>query len=343
MLFRSAVLQHDQYQWIRISAIRQLVQGETSFTLNIGILPPAPFFPGGGPGYTLAPTSFFHIDGVQAEYGRVAGRFLDTTVTGVNSIQNPSHPDTTISVGQISSIGGGKSNYIANYDLKYDRLKNSLDLVMPHGSTWCLKPGIPTYDYPDLKESLIPSASFEKDLGKWVGNNSGLNRVISRGTLSGDYVTHGAAYCRVGTHGTSNATKVFGIHTENISVYQGHGYYLSVALRPENSDSTGTYTVRVDFYALGGTEVKVYYGEIDGAMQFSPVTNVFTGSYTDRTDEFRQKVVTISNTDRWSFVNLVMPAYTTENVSYAVLTVTYTPDTFVAGQAFHIDRAVFRE
>ena len=105
-----SVLQHDQYQWIRISAIRQLVQGETSFKLTIGINPPAPFFPGGPAGYTLGPTAFFHIDGVQAEYGRVAGRYLDTSITGVSTIQNPANVNTFLTLGQVPSNHGGRSS-----------------------------------------------------------------------------------------------------------------------------------------------------------------------------------------------------------------------------------------
>jgi hypothetical protein len=184
-------------------------------------------------------------------------------------------------------------------------------------------------------------------LGGWTGNNSILNRVVSRGSLFGDFVTHGAAYCKVISSGTNSSTKAFGIHTDQFKVYAGRGYYSSIALRPNNSNSTsGTYKLRVDYYTEGDSQIKVYYGLTDLATNtyaFSVSTSSFVGAYSEVTDTYRQKVVSITRTDRWAFVNLIMPAFSTVGASYAVLTVTYTPATFVAGQAFHIDRSIFRE
>jgi hypothetical protein len=330
------VVQHDQYQWMRIHAIRQLLQGETSFTLSITLTPPAGF------AYTLAPTSQFWIDGVQAEYGRIANKYLEPTASTTGTLPNPGNPAVNMYVAQLPSSNAGKSSYIFNYGVKMSRLKNSLPLVMPNGSSWAVKPGTPTLDYPDLANSLIPSASFEKDLGTWSPVNSNLQRVISGGTLSGDYVTHGAAYCLVTTAGSSG-NKTFGITTAHIPVFGGNGYYNSVAIRPANKNSLGLYKVRIDYYSAGGATIPVYYGLVGANYVYSISTAVFTGAYSDVTNAYREQDVTITHADRWAFVNLVMPAYSTQGASYAILTVTYAPDTFSSTQAFHLDRVVFRQ
>jgi len=333
---RTAVVQHDQYQWIRLHDVRQLLQGETSFTLSLTLVPPTGF------AYTLAPTSVVFIDGAQAEYGRIAGKFVNPSATGVGTLSNPSNPSTNIYAAQIKSNHGGKSSYIFNYGVKMSRLKNSLSLIMPHESTWCVRAGTPTLDYPDLDKSLIPSASFEKNLGTWTGVSSTLNRVVSKGTLAGDFATHGAAYCLITTAGSSQ-NKTFGITTAQIPVFGGNGYYSSIAVRPANSNSLGTYKLRIDYYSAGGAVIPVYYGLVGTNYIYSNITTVFTGAYSNVTDTYRQKVVTISNTDRWAFMNLVMPAYSTQGASYAILTVSFTPATFNSSQAFHLDRVVFRQ
>ena len=333
---RTEVVQHDQYQWMRIHDVRQLLQGETSFTMTVSLVPPTNF------GYTLAPTSAVYFDGAQAEYGRIAGKFINPVANGVGTLPNPANPSTNIYVAQTESAHGGKSSYIFNYGVKMSRLKNSLSLVMPHEATWCVKPGTPTLDYPDLDKSLVPSASFEKDLGTWSGIRSTLNRVISNGTLAGDFATHGAAYCLV-TTAASSGNKTFGITTEHIPVFGGNGYYSSIAVRPANSSSYGTYKLRVDYYSAGGAVIPVYYGLVGTNYIYSNITTVFTGAYSDVTDTYREKTVTISHSDRWAFMNLVMPAYSTQGATYAILTVSFTPGTFNASQAFHLDRVVFRQ
>lgn len=333
---RTEVVQHDQYQWIRLHDVRQLLQGETSFTMSLTLVPPT------GLAYTLAPTSTVFIDGAQAEYGRIAGKFVNPSDAGVGVLANPSNPSTNIYVAQKESSHGGKSSYIFNYGVKLSRLKNSLALVMPHEATWCVKPGTPTLDYPDLDSSLIPSASFEKNLGSWSSIRSTLNRVVSGGTLFGDFATHGAAYCSITTAGSSQ-NKTFGITTAQIPVFGGNGYYSSIALRPANSSSYGTYKLRIDFYSAGGANIPVYYGLVGTNYIYSNITTVFTGAYSDVTNTYREKTVTLSTKDRWAFMNLVMPAYSTQGAAYAVLTVTFTPATFNSAQAFHLDRVVFRQ
>lgn len=332
----TSVVRHDQHQWIRLHNVRQLLQGETSFTMSLTLVPPT------GLAYTLAPTTTLFIDGAQAEYGRITGKFVNPSTVGVGTLPNPSNPAKNIYAAQIKSNHGGKSSYIFNYGVKMSRLKNSLSLMMPHETTWCVKPGTPTLDYPDLDQSLIQSASFEKDLGTWSSVNSTLNRVISNGTLAEEFVTHGAAYCSVKTAGSSG-NKTFGITTANIPVFSGNGYYSSIALRPANSNSYGTYKLRIDYYSAGGAPIPVYYGLVGTNYIYSNITTVFTGAYSDVTNTYREKTVTISSATRWAFLNLVMPAYSTQGASYATLTVTFTPATFNSAQAFHLDRVVFRQ
>ena len=312
------VYQHDQYQWIRIHSVRQLVPGETSFTLTINVAPPLPFYPGGAPGYTLPTTTYVHIDGVQAEYGTTPSAFTNTALSAVTSMPNPGNPSTNMWLAQIQSTAGGKSNYINNYSTKLARLTQSLPLVMPAGSSWCVKPGMPTLTYPDLTASLIPSASFERDLGSWAGVNSTISRVVSRGSYFGDNLTHGSAYCLVKTSGTGTSTKTFGITSGHIPVVPGTGYYASVALRPANTDSIGQYTLTVNFYDANGVLI--------------PAT---TGT--------RSVTANITQTNRWAYLANTFSAATTVNASYAIYSISYTPSAFYADQAFGIDRCVFRQ
>ena len=333
------VYQHDQYQWIRTHTVYQLVAGQTSFTLSIGIVPPAPFLPGGGPGYTIAPTSFFHIDGVQAEYGRVPNAFVNPSSNTTGTIVNPTDGTSLIYTTQAQSTNGGKSSYISNLTIKTQRLRDSLSLVMPIGSTWAVRVGYPTDNYPDLTESLIPSASFEKDLGQWVGVNSSLKRVVSNGSLYGQYVTHGAAYCLVSRTGSTGS---FGIKTSYVAnVLSGRGYYASAAIRPLNSVSEGSYTMRVDFYDANQVLIPVYHWS-NGIISTSlPSSSGVT--YTDVTTTYRTVTVTNTHTDRWGYIANIFPATSTVGAAYAILSVTFNPATPDATQAFEIDRVVFRQ
>ena len=336
------VYQHDQYQWIRLYDVRQLVAGETSFTATITLTAPPSFYPGGPPGYTIATTSFFHIDAAQGEYGRIPNYYVDPAATSTTTMANPGYPSANMYVGQIQSTGAGRSSYYNNFTAKYSRLLNNLPLIMPQGSTYCVKPGYPAPAYPDITESLIPSASFEKDLGSWAGNNAVISRVISRGSLFGEFLTHGMAYCLVTSSGTGTASRTFGINTGKITIVPNQGYYCSVAVRPANSNSTGSYTLRVDYYDANNAVIPVYTDSLSGGYTVNSV-NSSGGANTLSTDEARAKTFTITPTTRWAYLANTFSAATTVGASYAIVRVTYTPATFIAGQAFHIDRAVFRQ
>ena len=336
------VYQHDQYQWIRIHDIRQLIAGETYFTATITLTAPPPFYPGGAPGYTIATTSFFHIDAAQGEYGRVPNAFVDPAATTTTTMANPGYPAASMYVAQIQSTDGGRSSYFNNFKAKYSRLLSNLSLIMPQGSTYCVKPGYPAPVYPDITESLIPSASFERDLGSWAGSNSVISRVISRGSLFSEFLTHGLAYCLVTSSGTNNATKTFGINTGHITIVPNQGYYCSVAIRPANANSTGSYTLRVDYYDANNNVIPVYTDNLTGGYTVNSVDSSGAAN-TLSTDAARAKTFTVNLTTRWAYLANTFSAATTVGASYAVVRVTFTPTSWVAGQAFHIDRAVFRQ
>jgi hypothetical protein len=336
------VYQHDQYQWVRIHDIRQLIAGETYFTATITLTAPPPFYPGGAPGYTIATTSFFHIDSAQGEYGRVPNAFVDPAATTTTTMANPGYPAASMYVAQIQSTDGGRSSYFNNFKAKYSRLLSNLSLIMPQGSTYCVKPGYPAPVYPDITESLIPSASFERDLGSWAGSNSVISRVISRGSLFSEFLTHGLAYCLVTSSGTNNATKTFGINTGHLTVVPNQGYYCSVAIRPANANSTGSYTLRVDYYDANNNVIPVYTDNLTGGYTVNSVDSSGAAN-TLSTDAARAKTFTVNLTTRWAYLANTFSAATTVGASYAVVRVTFTPTSWVAGQAFHIDRAVFRQ
>lgn len=306
----------NKNQWIRIHNNRILQAGETSFTFNISVANP------GG-----STSTYFHIDGAQAEYGLVPTRFVDPTLSPLTTIvPNPLHPATNIYTTQEQNINGGKSSYISNYTVKYTRLKDTLDLVMPMGSTWKLRPTFPAKAFAELDASLIPSASFEKDLGTWAGSNATLTRAISGGTLSNQYVTHGAAYCKVKTTRTSGSPSFyFGITTDKVYIQSGSGYYCSAAIRPENSYSTGTYVLTATIYDSN-----------DAIVQYTPTGGSATNSVFTHT-------VTNTHLTRWGYMSLIAPSYTTIGGSYAIVTVEFQPASFNATQAFGIDRVIFRE
>jgi hypothetical protein len=317
----------DKYQWTRISAVKQLAVGETTFTVTIKIDPPSA-------GYVGTPTTFFHIDGVQAEYGKIPSAYINPSST-TSSVVPISGSSNTYLVDRVLNTNASRSSYFPNYEVKFSRLRNSLALVMPHGSSWSVKPGLESGGYPELVESLIPSASFENSLDKWVPENSSLVRKTSKGSLFGDQITHGTSWCEVTTSGTSNATKVFGLTSGTVPVVSGQGYYASIAIKPKNAASAGTYKLKATFYTPTGSILPVLIQ--DPAFPSDP-TKVL-----DVTAQYMEKSVTVTRTDRWAYISNTYPSLATLNAASAKLTITFIPSTFDATQSFNIDRVVFRE
>ena len=254
-----SVVQHDQYQWIRIQTTRQLLPGETSFKARLVHVSSAPYVMPG----KIPQSGFFLVDGVQAEYGRIATAFVDPNVDAI-SMPNPLHPAGNIYLTRAQSAQGGKSSYLHHWSIKSTRLKETLPLVLPYNSTWAIQRGVPLPEFSgELTSSLIPSASFERDLGKWQGIHSTLTRKYAKGTLFQESLVHGAAYCAVATSRTSgDSSYTFGITTGLIPVLSNHGYYSSVAVKPINGVASGTYTLRVDFYGPNAADVLAATGSL---------------------------------------------------------------------------------
>lgn len=285
-------------EWTRLHANRILVPGETSFTLTISL------------NTGTGAAAVFYIDGVQAEYGRIPTQFVDPAIPEVITRPNLLNPSVSMYLTKSESRDGGKSLYWPTYSDKFIRLYETLGSVLPNGSTWAIRPGKSNSQYPELVDSLIPSASFENDLGEWEGINATLLRSVPRGTLFDETCTHGTAFCRV----SASTDAEFGITYDQIAVNGGSGYYASVAIRPENTDAFGIYNLKITFY-----------DEFD--------IQVLT----------RTQTASIRRSDRWAYLSTYATGLETIGSVRATLEVTAETDTPAAGQTFHIDRAVFRQ
>jgi hypothetical protein len=320
----------DNYlYWRRISDVVQLTKGQTTVTTVISVA-----------NSTGSTSTYFHIDGAQLEPGRVASQFVDPQAanSAVVTRSNPSAPTKNIYLTQAQSAGGGTSSYFNNYATKFSRLNNTLPLVMPYGSSWCIKTGAAYPDYEDLTESLIVSASFEKDLGNWKGTNSVLTRNIAQGSLFEDTLTHGQAYCVVTNTGTPGT---FGIKVTDVDINPNGGYYISMAIKPV--EAAGDYTLTVRFYDANFDEVIVYTDNVTDRYTTSSLDQLGEAN-TISTDEARVKTFTITDTSRWAYIANTFPVSSITGASYVNISLDYTSDSgYTAMQAFYIDRVVFRQ
>ena len=311
------VIQHDQYQWIRTYAVRNLTQGETQFEVNIKLVNALPSF-------GIPQSNYFQLDGFQAEYGRTPTAFIDPSSSLTKTMPNPGNPSTTSFMNQGQSTGGGKSSYFFNYFPKLTRLYANLELVMPYGVTYCVKPGFPTLEYQgELTASIIPSASFERDLGEWVGANSFLKRIESLGTLADDITVQGTSYCRVtSTHPSSSGDNSWTISTSPLYIDEAAGYYGSIAVRP-SEDSYGIYELNVTFYGPDDSVIQEY---------------VSSAAYAPTED-----LAVRDASRRWNYIAGVYPAIDIVGATYAIFKITCTPNVFAVSQYFDVDRCVFRQ
>jgi hypothetical protein len=313
--------------WKRIHTVVQLTAGQTTvpFTLSVA--------------NTSGSTStFFHIDGVQADYGRVVSQYLDVTLGSTFAIPNPVTSGKTIWASKVQSIGGGKSSYFSNYDTKISRLYDTLGNYMPLGSNWGINPGVNSALYEDLPGAKIPSSSFEINLGEWVAVESTLQRKIAGGTLLADNVTHGQGYCRATTTGAGP----FGLRTGKIYLNPDAGYYTSIAIRPVTSDAAGDYALAVRYYDINDNEIEVYQDNLTN----NKTTNAKDSAGNNNTlitTAARTQTATITLTNRWAYIGNSFPVSSITGAAYAIISITCTPDDYIEGQAFDIDRVVFRE
>ena len=316
--------------WKRIHTVVQLTAGQTTVPFTVSVENTA--------GST---STFFHIDGVQGEYGRVVNQYLDTTLGTVFAIPNPVTSGKTIWAAKLQSTGGGKSSYFSNYDTKISRLYDTLGNYMPAGASWGINAGINSAIYEDLPGAKIPSSSFETNLSGWEAVNSTLVRKIASGTLAADNVTHGQGYCRVTTAGSSSV-KPFGLKTGKVYLTPDAGYYTSIAIRPYNSDSLGSYSLAVNYYDLNDNLIVVYQDNLTN----NKTTNALDSSGASNTvitTAARTQTVNITHTERWAYIGNSFPVSSITGAAYAIVQITFSPATYVSGQAFDIDRVVFRE
>jgi len=320
----------EKGDWKRIHTVVQLAAGATTVPFTISVS-----------NTTGSTSTYFHIDGVHGEYGRIVNQYLDITSGSTFIINNPLTSGKTIWAAKVQSVGGGKSSYFSNYGTKISRLNATLGNYMPVGGNWGIATGRSSDVYADLPNAKISSSSFENDLNGWTAVNSTLARKIASGTLLGDSVTHGQGYCRVTTAGSSG-NKPFGIKTGKIYIVADAGYYSSIAIRPINSNSLGSYTLQVDYYDINNNVIVVYQDNITGAKTTNSKDS--TGaSNSVITSTARSKTVSITHTDRWAYIGNSFPVSSITGSAYAIVNITFSPTTYVSGQGFDIDRVVFRE
>jgi hypothetical protein len=255
--------------WTRIETQRIAVAGETQFTITVALS-------NAGSG-----TKVFFLDGIQAEYGRLSTPYIDPTNVETTVLTNPSDATETISIANSLMVSSGKSYHANRYLQKTARLKSTLNSFMPSGATWSVEPFSRLIGFPDVADNLAPSGSFENSTYGWSGVSASLIRTIARGSIFDETLVQGAAYVKVRASGSGT----FGATTDLISVIPGKGYYSSVAIRPENEDSYGTYVFTLKWYDLSQNFLR------------------------EKTD-----TVVLNRNDRWAYLNIVAPGAKTVNL-----------------------------
>lgn len=245
--FYSKPTPNTSTSWVRIWATLQMAPGTTSFDLQIIN------------DLSLGVDTDSYVKNVQAEWGESPTQIINPTDPGAFTLKNPQLTSNNLYAAYNQSVDGGRSSYIAKFGIKRNRLLATLDNYTPLGSSWALKYGWPTPAVEDLIDSLVPSASFENDLGSWVTTNATLQRIIYQG-YGYDTLTHGIAYGRVTTRQiTDSVEPTFGISTDKIYVNATKGYYGSVAIRPTyGTAAEGNYSLRVDGYDINDNLLVTY-------------------------------------------------------------------------------------
>ena len=256
-------------KWVRINTQRVAEIGEETFTVTISLS-------NAGSG-----TKVFYVDGAQAEFGRISTPFINPADSTTSVSANPSNSSVNISYRKSKMINAGYSFYAENYGIKSQRLNATLPLTVPIGSSWVAGQNSSDLNLPDLTNTLLPSASFETNLAGWSGNNANLSRTLSRGTIFDELLTHGAAYCKVKSLSTGNFSAV----TDLVKVSSTKGYYTAIAVKPENEDAYGTYTLTLNWYSAGESYLRK-----------------------------KQTTLEINRHDRWAYLNIVSPSSKTINV-----------------------------
>ena len=212
-----------------------------------------------------------------------------------------------------------------------------------NGTTWALKTGYPTEHYRDIPESLIPSNSFESELGDWtVSANATLTRKLAKGYYFSDTVTQGQAYGRVAFTPLNDATD-YSITSGKIYIAPDGGYYASAAIRPANANSTGdTYKLRVDFYDGNNALMPVYTDALTGQLTTAKYAGDGTLNTSATLATIRTASITPALTDRWFYVAKSFTAGSIQGAVYAILSITCTHPSSASAKAFDVDRVIFR-
>jgi hypothetical protein len=282
--------------WTRIETKRVSVAGETQFTITVSLTE-------AGTG-----TKVFFLDGIQAEYGRVATPYIDPADPETSVFTNPSDALETLSVANSLMVGSGTSYYANRYIQKTARLKSTLGSFMPAGSTWSIEPSSELLGFPDVEDNLAPSGSFENSTYGWSGVSATLTRTTARGSIFDETLVQGAAYAKVKASGSGT----FGAITNLISVIPGKGYYGSVAIRPENEDAYGTYVMTLKWYDLAQNFLR------------------------EKTD-----TVVLNRGDRWAYLNIVAPGSKTVTLSSLSVASNVVTVTTVGNHGFSIGEELY--
>ena len=255
----------------------------------------------------------FYVDGIQLERGATATTYFDGE--GANIPANPLNEEVINSVDcrwEYGTIlpGYGRSYRWTNYAAKLARLYDTLPLVLPYASSWEIISGLPTPEFAELTPSILISPSFEKSTDGWTTNSSTLVRQVYRGTVFDEYSTNGVAFGKV----TSTAATAFGITSTKGAVDALAGYYTSVAIKPENADAFGNYTITARFY--------------DSA-------DILLISKT--------KTVRVDVLNRWAYIAVYAPKSQIFGAASADVKIECLPDSPAIGVVFDVDRVVFRQ
>jgi hypothetical protein len=273
-------------------------------------------------GYPLAKVSLYVDDAVSGEMLYIDALQLEDSLeptsyfdgSGAPAITNPltqEYIDAFDCLWEDETNSHGRSYRWQNYANKLARLAANMVKVVPNGSSWEIRSGFPTPAYQELSPSVLTAPSFEQSTTGWNGGNATISRSVTRGSLFDEYTTHGSAFGKVTS---TNGSSTFSAYTDNTPIVTNAGYYASIAVKPENEDAYGNYTLEVKFYD-----------------DFNIVVTTKTASA--RNIRF----------DRWGYLGVFAQKSEIYGATYAVLKVTCTPDSPAAGRVFYLDRVVFRQ
>ena len=253
----------------------------------------------------------FYVDGVQLERSGVESTYFDGD--GANIPPDPINDEVIEEADckwEDDATSSGRSYRWTNYAAKAARLADTISLVLPYSSSWELRPGLPTPTFPELTPTVLESPSFEASTSGWNTDSATLTRAVFRGTVFDEYPTNGVAFGKV----TSTAATAFGIHSDIELINTLAGYYASIAIKPENADAFGTYTLTARFY--------------DGS-------NILMTTKT--------KTVRVQTLNRWAYIALYAQKSEIYGASKADIKISCTPDSPAVGIVFDVDRVVFRQ